>query len=242
MVSLDISNDGKHTGALLQEYLEKRGVYDPKARATVCYGIPHRDVPNMINGHRKGNGKMKNMELMQKAGCRTVPWYLEDGITEHTRFPMLARKNHGMGGQDIVPVFQPEEIPWRIASGWEWFSSYVPLKTEYRVWIWRGEHLDTYEKVMQRPNEYLRIGRNFKNGFNFIPCKEVKEVTAQAILAVKAIGLDFAAVDLLLGKDGLVYVLEVNTAPGVIQSEAFSTLEKLADKITEWVNNGYPKW
>ena len=242
--SLDISSDGKHTGALLQQYLTDRNVYSPQSKAVVCYGMPHRTGRYTINGNRKPAGKINNMRYMNEGGCRTVPWFQSqytptngDGIT----FPLLARKAHGMGGKDIVPVFQPEEIPWRVAAGWEWFSSYVPVAKELRIWMWRGQVLDTFEKVMSRPAAYKGIGRNFDNGFDFVLTGTHTEATAQSALALTAIGLDFGAVDLLVGKDGLTYVLEVNTAPGALKSGAYATVAKLADRIEEWCKGGYPE-
>jgi D-alanine-D-alanine ligase-like ATP-grasp enzyme len=40
-------------------------------------------------------------------------------------------------------------------------------------------------------------------------------MTEHSISAVNTLGLDFGAVDLIVAKDGRVYVLEVNTAPGI---------------------------
>lgn len=243
--SLDISRDGAETGALLQRYLEERRVYDSRADAVVCYGYPHGRRTHMINGHRKGQGKIDNMRLMEGAGCRVVPWFSSDNIPPPAsiRFPLLARKAHGMGGTDIATVFQFEEIPWRIAAGWSWFSSYVPVATEYRVWVFRGQHLDTYEKRMRRPSDYKFIGRNFRNGFDFELVPEGRnDTTKEAIKAIKGLGLDFAAIDMLFGLDRKIYILEANTAPGVLKSDAHATLGKLADRITDWVHEGYPTW
>lgn len=242
--SLRISSDGRHTGALLQSYLTNRGVYSPDGEALVYYGHYHEGHgrPNLNGNGKPRSGKIDNMRLMHEGGCRTVPWLTarQANAFVDVSFPLLARKAHGMGGTDIVPVFQREEIPWRIAAGWEWFSSYVPLEAEYRVWAWRGEALDTFQKVMRRPATYTRIGRNFDNGFDFEYTADVPAVTEQAIMALMALGLDFGAVDLLLGKDGRVYVLEVNTAPGALKSHAEATVAKLADRITSWVKEGYP--
>jgi len=65
--------------------------------------------------------------------------------------------------------------------------------------------------------------RNHNNGWAFVensvsfPSAESKEeVCREAIAAVDCCGLDFGAVDVVLGKeDEKAYVLEVNTAPGL---------------------------
>mgnify|MGYP001575276022 CR=1 FL=1 len=255
-VTLDVSKDGAQTGAVLQQYLTDRGVYNPQSRATVHYGYPHYPTKYGLNGHRLGTvglGKAEGMRLMNAAGCRTVPYFTADDVAANAkdvaagwfptlRYPMLARKAHGMGGQDIATVFQPEEIPWRIAAGWTWFSEYVPVDKELRVWMFRGRCLDTFEKVMERPHDYTRIGRNFDNGFQFQYTHAYPEANRQSALALRAQGLDFAAIDLLLGKDGNTYILETNTAPGALKSKAQVTVAKLADCITEWSQEGYPEW
>lgn len=236
-VSLKIASAGKETGALLKELLQKKGIYSDKGKAVVSYGIHlvDRYNPTILNGVC-ARGKIYNMTAMTEAGVKTVPWFQGENISKGFKFPAFARKSHGCGGEDLIPVFQKYEIPWRVAAGWDWFSSYVPFETEYRVWVFKGQHLDTYEKVMQRPGEYKFMGRNFRNGFEFqLATKRVPdEAVEEAIKAVRALQLDFAAIDLLWGSDQTPYILEANTAPGVIRSGAQKTLGKLADKIEEW--------
>lgn len=236
-VSLRIAGAGKETGALLKEYLEARGVYSPTGKAVVSYGIHLCDEPNeqILNGVC-ARGKIFNMEAMKKAKVPTVPWFRGTTIPEGFQFPLFARRDHGCGGKDLVTVFQPYEVPWRYAAGWSWFSTIVPTATEYRVWVFRGEHLDSYEKVMQRPDEYKFMGRNFRNGFEFkLATDEIPGIAVlAAVRAARCLDLDFAAIDLIWGIDGKPYVLEANTAPGVLRSGAQKTLGKLADRIVEW--------
>ena len=231
-----VADCSKETGALLKEYLTERGVaITTKTSANVIsYGVPH---PDAINGNC-GKGKIYNMKAMSAAyGVQVVPWFHKDDIPKYIKYPLLARREYGFGGTDIVPVFQAEELPWRIASGWEWFSQYVPIEQEYRVWVFQGECLDIYRKQLNRPQDYKYIGRNFRNGFDFVldtfGLERNVDAVNMAAKAVKALDLDFGAVDLVRGKDGYVYVLEVNSAPGVIKSGAQKTLGKLADCLVE---------
>lgn len=244
-VALAISDAAQETGALLTQYLKDRGIYDPYSGAVVCYGVnPGGRTNFLLNGNCKSN-KIKRMLIMNKAGVQTVPWFRAEDWKEglDVKFPLLARKITGHGGTDIVPVFQAEEVEWRIAAGWDWFSEYIPMQNEYRAWVFRGECLDIYDKVMQRPHEYKYIGRNFRSGFEFRHCsKPITDVAKIAINAVEALKLDFGAVDLVRAKDGSLYILEVNTAPGVLRSKAEATLAKLANKIQEWDKKGYPEW
>ena len=166
-VKLRIATVGQETGALLKTYLVERGVYNSKSSATVSYGVHTEETPN-LNGNC-ARGKIFNLNCLQQNNVLTVPWFQGIGglAQRNISFPLLARRNHGHGGEDIVPVFQEEEIPWRIAAGWDWFSQYIPVAAEYRVWVFRDVLLDIYKKVMRRPADYKFIGRNFRNGFHF---------------------------------------------------------------------------
>jgi len=241
MVRLLVAGSSQETGSLLEAYLKELGVEIGRGDAVICYGVGTSMRP-ALNANC-GTSKIKRMELMQEAGVRLIPWFRGtdlDKIPKDFSFPALARMSHGFGGTDIVPVFQLEDIPWRVAAGWDWFSSYRAVKTELRVWVWKDEILDIYEKVMKRPEEFKFVGRNFRNGFEFQKVEwnerfhPYHDAVRDAKLAVKSLGLDFGAVDMLVGKDMLVYTLEVNTAPGVIRSGAQETLKKLALRMAEW--------
>lgn len=231
-----ISSGSKETGALLRSYLDDRGV-NRSNDSVVCYGQSgtHEHVLN----ENCNLDKIKRMEIMNQAGVRTVPWFKAYKHPDEIRYPLLARQAWGQGGTDIVPVFQKQDLEWREYAGYEWFSEYVPVHAEYRVWVFRYEHLDTYEKVMKRPEDYKFIGRNFRNGFDFELSGFHTKTFSKAYRAIESLGLDFGAVDLLVGLDGKVYVLEVNTAPGVLKSGAQKTLGKLADCIVDWEKNDY---
>lgn len=237
MVSVTIANSSQETGKVLIDMLKERNVYDPKAKAIVCYGSPVGLKPSL--NANCGTDKIERLIRMTQAKVRTVPWFRALDIPAGIKFPLLARKAHGFGGTDIVPVFQAQEVAWRVKAGWDWFSSYVPVAKEFRVWVYRGVHLDTYEKEMRRPQDFKFIGRNFRNGFDFRLSNEHEDATAQASLALDTLKLDFGAVDLVLGEDGKAYVLEVNTAPGVLKSKAEKTLAKLVDQIVAWDQSGY---
>lgn len=235
-----VSNSSTETGALLEKYLRARGFSGKDA--TVCYGLPTDQKP-ALNANC-GIDKVKRMAVMEKAGVSLIPWFYKlDPVPKDLRFPLLARKAQGHGGTDIVPVFQREEIPWRVKAGWDWFSQYIPVAAEHRVWVFRGQHLDTYQKVMKRPEQYCFLGRNYRNGFDFelLDLKSPHQSFIESRVAIAALKLDFAAVDCLVGQDGKTYVLETNTAPGVLRSHAEATLGKLADKIVEWAQKGYPE-
>lgn len=237
--NIAISSDGSETGALLREYLDARGVYSDKGPALVCYGTNGWGSPSLNSNCR--SDKVRRMQAMDHSGVRLVPWAI--GKDAHNlSLPLFARKLYGMGAKDLMPVFQREEIDWRLAAGWQWFSTILPIEQELRLWVWRGEVLQAFEKVMDRPEQYTAMGRNFGQGFEFRPVTlESGDPARQALKAVRALGLDFGAVDMITTPSfGGAYVLEVNTAPGAIRSGAQATLAALADRITDWCRADCP--
>lgn len=101
------------------------------------------------------------------------------------------------------------------------YVKYVPKKQEYRIHVRDGEVVDVQRKARRKETPDDKVNwkiRNHDNGFIFarndVACPE--DVTEQAVAAVKAVGLDFGAVDVIFNdKEKQAYVLEINTAPGL---------------------------
>lgn len=114
------------------------------------------------------------------------------------------------------------------------YTKYIPKKHEFRVHVVAGEVVDVQRKAKKTDfvGEVNWKVRNLANGF--IYAREGFEtpecVTTQATRVVAQIGLDFGAVDIIWNeKQNKAYVLEVNTAPGLMGT----TLENYAKAIKE---------
>jgi carbamoylphosphate synthase large subunit len=146
----------------------------------------------------------------------------------------------GSGGKGIV-VMRPGDYR---KEGLPLYTQYIPKEHEYRLHVVGDEVILIQQKrkendVQQTKDQ--RLIRNRDNGWVFA----VNNVTfftedhraaaeKAAVEAVKALGLDFGAVDLVMHRDnGMPYVLEVNTAPGL---ESPTLIEKYATKFKEVTN------
>jgi len=103
---------------------------------------------------------------------------------------------------------------------------YKRKSREYRVHVFKGEVIDIQQKKRVRSAVTHGVDvdeqiRSHANGWIFaregiLDNPEIPVIKEQAILAVKALGLDFGAVDIIYSiKKNRCWVLEVNCAPGL---------------------------
>lgn len=245
-----IADGSGKTGALIQQMLTERGhtivpSMDSRPDAVISYGrsVISGEVPT-LNGSSNGN-KFEQLVKLQGANI-PVPTFAAANRAHGTpfKYPILARRTNHHGGTDIAITMQPEDINVRIQQGANFFTEFIPVKDEYRVWIYRRRHLGTYKKYLKYPEKYKRVGRNYQNGFAFelVPAASLpRNAVDLAASAVEALGLDFGAVDILESTEsGKFYVLEVNTAPGV-EGEHRQVIQSLVDKFVKWSTLKYPK-
>jgi RimK-like ATP-grasp domain len=237
MIEYRIAPAGRTTGLLLQELVGPNPV-----NAVVCYGSPYSGPLPALNGNSGRLNKLEQaLRLTEGLGAQAIRSYsFEQALHVEVHGPMLGRKLVHTQGKDIVPILER----WQLEATrgiCDFYTPYVPSVGEYRTWVYRNRHLGTYKKVLAHPEQFKRLGRNYRNGFVFervenddVP-QAVKQLSRQA---VRALDLDFGAVDLLDTASGLL-VLEVNSAPGVADSRR-AVINSLAHRVQRWAANGCP--
>lgn len=187
--------------------------------------------PELVN---VASSKLASLRKMKEAGVNvpdfttsreTVAGWLANGKRA------LARTlDRASGGRGIIMCENPSSIP---QAGL--YTLYIPKKYEYRVHVWRGQVLDIQQKKKRLNFPEAQFNgqiRNFDRGWIFARdgVAAPQDVLDQSVAAVRALGLDFGAVDVgYTEKTQKATVYEVNTAPGV----EGTTLSKYAAKIKE---------
>lgn len=206
-----------------------------------CSYNPYNYSVTMINQFTsvaKASDKIVALSTLEAAGVSVIPFtlhkqqatqWLEEGNYIYERHTIK-----GHGGSGIRVIHSIDDLT--TGTSVPLYSKGIPIRREYRIHIFDGKVIEHVQKRrrLDDPNNVSDYIRNHqqgwvfvKNGFDYLP-----EVEEQAIKAVKALGLDFGAVDVITEKlTGNVYVLEVNTACGFDPNG--STLQKYITAFKE---------
>ena len=151
-----------------------------------------------------------------------VPGFASTPIPVDRGTGFFGRTNGGMQGRGME--YFPSYDVWseRGEPSFDFYTVRVPKDRQFRVHVIGGE---TRTRELIPDDEVNRETEriwNYGNGFTFrVPDNVPHPVVPMAFAAVKALWLEFGAVDIVW--DGThAYVLEVNTAPG------------LCDPMLEW--------
>ena len=179
------------------------------------------NAPSAVN---LAANKLLTFQTLKAAGVR-IPefttnfylaerWFME-GATVFERHELRGRSGEGIR---IVNSHDPEMA--KTVSFAPLYTKFVPKTAEFRVHVFRGKVIDYIEKkkvaVENRPENFSPYISSTEQGWVFArqDIRVMPEVKEAAIKAITALGLDFGAVDVAYA-DGLPFILEVNTAPGL---------------------------
>jgi len=179
----------------------------------------------LLNGNLNlALSKRRSFEAFEKAGLPYPRWSnnfaeLRKQIGPDRDILHRVDGQHGGSGIDIIragtnPVtLTPQER--------SFFVERLSYQREARVHVWCDEIIATQVKLLEpgngNPIHSFDVGNasfTTKLEGRLEPALATK-AGELARAAVKALGLDFGAVDLMLTKRSKLYVLEVNTAPGI---------------------------
>ena len=183
---------------------------------TTIINVPLENSYNPIR-HRASN-KLLTLRNCNEAGLSTVPWteereianeWLTEGKTVVARATLV-----GHSGAGITIHTTPTDLP-TVSL----YTKYVKKTYECRIHIFKGRMIDAQIKRKVRDvEENNPLIRNIHTGWVYCRDNYIPDPTSiqLAIDAVRVVGLDFGAVDLIYNQHyNQFYILEVNTAPGL---------------------------
>ena len=229
---------------VLSQHLENKGhrvtrdAQDPNGwDVTVRWGVSYHGNKPALNARVNRWDKMEHLGIFDEHGIPAPALRMNSDRIKQDDLPVLARKRHHQKGQDIIVCKSLAEAK-RIEAQYQpdFFTPWIPTATEYRVWVINGRAIAVYEKVFKGEGEYTGFMRNHRFGFKFQNSENMlrdKDLVNPAIKSVKVLEMDFGAVDVLKGKDGKYYVLEVNSMPHIDSTERVSGI-RLANEISRW--------
>ena len=205
--------------------------HTPVKRNILNWGCSHGPP---LRGHKIYNSyaavaiacnKLNTFEVLK--GQILIPNYTIDIEQAKTFGRTLCRNLYGSGGKGIILAHTSEELVKKPI-----YVQYIKKIKEYRVHVfYKTIDIEEKKRRYNKPDNFNKYIRSYNNGWVF--CREninpPIEIGCLAEQTIKLIGLDFGAVDIILGYDGELYVLEVNTAPGL----QGTTLDKYVIAIRE---------
>ena len=191
---------------------------------------------------RAAANKWTTLSRLQRAGVSTVPFSRDYADLRQCSY-IYGRSSYGQGGRGIG-VYESSGMGIMLGGQQhEFYTGGIDVNREYRLHIVGDEVVRVQGKYLDFPEQDASGGRvrNHANGYRFrTPRQRLKPQREEAaVAAVKTLGLDFGAVDLILDYEGNHYVLEVNTGPSCSPMTANAYAQPLARLIAERTNGGY---
>lgn len=141
--------------------------------------------------------------------------------------------------EQVSQEIQPPKLPQALL-----YTRAVPNNGEYRVHVFNGEVI-LYQKKSRRVDEDGNVltpegeeadVRNLASNWVYRTSnlRRLERVEQLAVSAISAIGLDFGAVDIIKDENGDVFILEINSAPGLGNND---TLVAYREAVSSWMLN-----
>lgn len=230
--------------------VRERGSYSPRGNDLIVnWGNPR--VPGWWNRNARTNvlnqpeavrntiNKIRTFQLLSKAGVPTPAFTTR--ISEARTFfktpesKVLCRRTvSAHSGRGITIARNPNAL---VAA--PLYVKYVPKEREYRIHVLDGRAIDYEQKLLrtgETPSDDERLVRSHRHGWIYARNGIVPPSHAAldaSITAVRALGLDFGAVDLGVHSKFGVKVYEVNSAPGI----EGTTVTRYATEINRLAGN-----
>lgn len=180
---------------------------------------------NNIKALEVAGDKFYSLFLFKEAG---LPVPKSSTMASDLSFPMLGRRFKHSKGRDIIFIKKPSDM-----KKCDYYVEFLQVQEEYRFHVIGDKVISVGIKLGGNKDSYCR---NLDSGWTFKEStwrwKRIKtRMDVIAIKAVQVLGLDFGAIDIIVS-DGKPYILEVNTAMGLIERRAMLYANGILEYIT----------
>jgi len=219
-----------------KEILNKVGVKVPRS----FYSRDHKDILRLVNNEDKKlflkvrYGSMgKGITYMEKGNWKTNFRFGRRGIINR-------HSDYGWSFTDITENidFLKELLTNDIIIE-EAIDSYPidDLKFDLRLYTLYDEVLYIYPRTNHKAAITMNISQGAKGRtsrfLRKIPSKTLDKAIRSAINTIKAVDVNFAGVDLMIGEDLNVYIIELNAFPGFPKAKRFNLSKRIINRIEE---------
>lgn len=197
----------------------------------VPYGV---DLPNAHLNNKLIKDKKKALLILKEKGL-PIPTIIEKQEAIHLSdndFPILGRKNFHTKGRDVVVIKSKKELN----NSSDYYVKFIPKWSEYRVHVFDG----VAKVVAAKTHDNKEVAKknpiwNDSNGWKQFTYtgEHLSKLQKLGEDAVKALGYDFGAVD-IIRRDKEFFILEVNSAPGLIPDRQQMYADYFKRKEKEW--------
>lgn len=160
-------------------------------------------------------------------------------IEENLGYPMVVKECCGSFGMQVYLCYNREEVE-KYFNRNVIFQEYIPSSfgRDIRLQV-VGDKVIT---AMYRYSENGDFRANITNGGKMKPYQWTKEQEELAVNSVKAIGLDFAGVDILFGEDETPLVCEINSNAhfkNIFDCTGVNTADYILEYINDSIRNSH---
>lgn len=164
--------------------------------------------------------KIATFDALQRAGISHVDWFVDPSLRPPGSTVICRTVLDGYDGAGIVIKEPGEALP-----SAPLYTIYKPNRHELRAHVVFGKVVYIHQKVRKEGSTAdirVRAGKDFvwnnsDPAVDDVGCATSADVSALAVSAIAAVGLDYGAVDMIYNRtENRLYVVEVNSAPELL--------------------------